>query len=131
MNLKTELLEIYGCKDLADKLEIVRKNRNAVSEDELNNGKYRKAYLKLRHEVKDLLEDFVKWYVAGAYMYGSTEESRKKIIAYSAECFSLVDNRKLWAVCWKDLSIEGIIDTLRPASDKMADFYYKNQLCWI
>lgn len=124
------LIEIIGCRELADKIELVRKNREGAGEEVLLT-KYKKPYAKLKFEVKTLLENFVKWYVAGSYMWGMSEENREKVIAYAPECFALIDNKKLWNECWNKLDIEGIVETLKGARDKMTEFYYSNQLCWL
>ena len=124
------LIDITGCRELVDKLDVVKKNRDFLSTEELN-GKYKNSYTKLKLEVKSLLESFVKWHIAGSYMWGMSEENKKKVIAYTPECLSLIDNKKLWNKCWNELDIEGIIDTLAAARDKMSEYYYSNQLCWL
>lgn len=125
------LYEYIGCKELNKKLNIVKKNREALSEEDLN-GKYKKAYSSIKNEIKNLLERFTKYYIAERYIENTSKENREKIINFANNyLFKEIDYKDLWQKCWKDLNINEVIKILDKEQLKMQEFYYSNGLCWI
>lgn len=125
------LYEYIGCKELNKKLNIVKKNREALSEEDLK-GKYRKAYISIKNEIKILLERFIKYYIAERYVENTARENREKIINFANNyLFKEIDYKDLWQKCWKELNINEVIKILDKEQLKMQEFYYSNGLCWI